>query len=96
MSLALQLAHTLIQNTLHAHALTHLAVKIHQSSLFIYSVERGQDEAHRAALTQFAGDLFMLSIANPRGRWQPVPYFGQPSELLPVLTGKFAFALTRW
>ncbi|MFC5530671.1 hypothetical protein [Cohnella yongneupensis] len=96
MSLALHLAHMLIQNSLHARSLTHLSVKIQGSSLYIYSLDKQQDESCRAALTMFAGNLFMLSVANPKGQWQPVPYFGQPSELLSVLTNKFAFALSRW
>lgn len=95
MSLSLYLAQTIIQNTLQERSLTHLAVRVHNSSLFIYSTEQ-QGETYRAAITHFSDNLFMLSIANPRGRWQPTPFFGQVSELLPILTDKFAFALTRW
>ena len=96
MSLALNLAHSLIQNKLQALALTHLTVRVQKRSLFIYSIDQDQDEHYRAAITLLAHNLFMLSIANPRGRLQPVPYFGNVTELLSILTDKFAFALTRW
>lgn len=85
----------LIMNKFHTLALSHLSVRIHDRSLFIYSMEQ-HDEAYRAALTLFPSNMFILSIANHRGEWQPTPYIGRASELVSVLTKKFAFALARW
>lgn len=93
--MALSIAHILIQSKLHALAHTHLMVRIHERTLFIYSMENNE-EAYRAALTMFPGNRFILSIANHRGHWQPMPFIGSAQELLPVLTKKFAFALARW
>jgi hypothetical protein len=95
LSLALQLAHVFIHNNLQMLALTHLCVRIKDSSLVIYSVE-GNEEAHRAILTPFPGNEYVLSIANHRGGWQLVPYVGSLPERMAYLTGKLAFALTRW
>jgi hypothetical protein len=95
LSLALHLAHQLIQNQLHAHAFNHLMVRVHESQLLIYSVEQ-QGEVGRAILSHSPGDEYLLSIASPRGSWQPTPFAGPLPELISVLTGKLAFVLARW
>ncbi|RKP50016.1 hypothetical protein D7Z26_19565 [Cohnella endophytica] len=95
MSLALHLAYQFIQHELHSLAHTHLSVRIHKSSFIIYSIESDQI-ANRAILTPFPGNEYVLSIASPRGRWQLIPYAGQLSEQMSILTGKLAFSLTRW
>jgi hypothetical protein len=95
LSLALQLAHVFIHNKLQMLALTHLCVRIKDSSLVIYSVEENK-EANRAILTPFPGNEFVLSIANHRGGWQLVPYVGSLPDRMSFLTEKLAFALIRW
>ncbi|CAM3765239.1 hypothetical protein COLU111180_07335 [Cohnella lubricantis] len=97
MSLAVYIARTLIQNKLHSLALNHLNVRVHSRSIFIYSTENEEPaEAYRAAMTLLPHNMFLLSIANHRGKWQPLPYVGTAPELLDVLTNKLAFALVRW
>ncbi|MCD9020344.1 hypothetical protein [Cohnella silvisoli] len=95
MSLALHFAHMLIQNKLHALELTHLWVRTHGRNLIIYSIEH-QEEVNRAILTLFPGNAYLLCIANHRGNWQPTPFVGTLPQQMSILTGKLAFALSRW
>lgn len=95
LSLALHWAHMLIQKKLQALDFTHLSVRIQDSNFVIYSIEY-QNEAHRAILTRFRSNEYMLCIANHRGNWQPTPFIGTLSELMAILTGRLAFVLARW
>jgi len=94
-SLALQSAHKLIEQRLQEHACTHLHTRIEGNSLYVYSVEDGE-EAYRAAMTLCKTNEFALSIADHRGYWQPVPFRGEISEIADVLMSTFAFSLIRW
>ncbi|BBI31335.1 hypothetical protein [Cohnella abietis] len=95
MALDLELAEIFIQNKLQAIEMSHLYVRTQSKSLVIFSMEQ-DEEAIRAILTQFSGDEFLLSIADPRGEWQLIPHTGTLTEMVEVLTDELTFALARW
>ena len=95
LSLVMYLAQQLIDQKLQEHACTHLFTRIERDSLYIYSIEQGE-EAYRAALTLCGANQFAVSLTDPKGYWQPTEYRGSIAEMAAELTSTFAFALTRW
>ena len=81
-----------IESFIHQRGLTHLYVMVHGKHMIIYSTYDGEKEP-RARLSQIRPDVFRLSMADHRGRWETTPYIGTTNKLLEMLLEEFGFAL---
>lgn len=89
---ALESACITLKRELHEKGFTHLQVRVYGSHLVVFTEQEGVKE-NRARLTYMKQQVYVLGIANHRGKWEPTPFNGTVNELLILLTGQFAFAL---
>lgn len=93
--LAADAAHISATTTeLHAHAdLHHLRVRKHGSALVIESGPR-DDPVKHARLTRDTVSLWLLDIADHRGRWSRTGLRAPRSDLIDSLVSEFGWVLT--
>lgn len=81
-----------IEKTLKDRGFYHLKVLARGNHLVIYS-EYGEDKINRARLTHLGGNIYVLGMADHRGKWEPTPFTGSIQDLVEMLMTQFSFAL---
>lgn len=84
-----------VEKELRSKGFDYLKIAARGSHIVIYTEENGE-KINRSRLTKLKGDIFMLGMADHRGRWEPTPYEGNVKELISMLTEQFPWVLAKW
>jgi len=82
-----------VEKRLQENQLTHLHVTIRGNNIVVYS-EYEKHKENRCRFTQIQTGLYIMNMADHRGKWELTPFEGLLNELLQMLIEQFPWVLT--